>query len=185
MVEPRTHNQVSPDSNPLCYRFEDWAFSFSPLTPLSLSCINEYLAIDSGGNVSDLVLARNCCLARMFPGEAALVSEWTGLSGRAKCVKRFERSNGLDTALYKNYLLSKRSQRAANPTVINGLIGQLDSRLKCLEESTTPTTFNCLSAPRSPLRAYKGAPMPVVASHEPCRSYAIRFSQSKCLKQTK
>ena len=52
--------------------------------PCWLSCINEYLAIDSGGNVSDLVLARNCCLARMLPGEAELVSEWTGLSGRAK-----------------------------------------------------------------------------------------------------
>ena len=38
--------------------------------PCRLSCINEYLAIDSGGNVSDLVLARNCCLARMLPGEA-------------------------------------------------------------------------------------------------------------------
>ena len=25
------------------------------------------------------------------------------MSGRAKSVKRFERSNGLDTALYKNY----------------------------------------------------------------------------------
>ena len=41
----------------------------------SLSCINESLAIDSGGNVSDLALARNCCLARMLPGEAELVSE--------------------------------------------------------------------------------------------------------------
>ena len=40
-------------------------------SPCSLSCINEYLAIDSGGNVSDLVLARNCCLqARMLPTEA-------------------------------------------------------------------------------------------------------------------
>ena len=28
-----------------------------------------------GGNVSDLVLARNCCFARMLPGEAELVSE--------------------------------------------------------------------------------------------------------------
>ena len=72
--------------------------------PCSLSCINEYLAIDSGGNASDLALARNCCLARMLPGEAELVSEWTGLPGSAKSVKRFERSNGLDTALYKNYL---------------------------------------------------------------------------------
>ena len=41
-----------------------------PLHCCSLSCINEYMAIDSGGNVSDLVLARNCCLARMLPGEA-------------------------------------------------------------------------------------------------------------------
>ena len=54
--------------------------------------------------MSDLVVARNCCMARMLPGEAELVSEWTGLSERAKSVKRFERSNGLDTALYKNYL---------------------------------------------------------------------------------
>ena len=43
--------------------------------PCSLSCINEYLAIDSCGNVSDLALARNCCLARMLPGDAELVSE--------------------------------------------------------------------------------------------------------------
>ena len=72
--------------------------------PCSLSCINEYLAIDRGGNVSDLALAHNCCLARMLPGEAELVSEWTGMPGEARSVKRFERSNGLDTALYKNYL---------------------------------------------------------------------------------
>ena len=56
--------------------------------------------------MSDLAVARNCCLARMLPGEAELVSERTGLPGRAKSVKPFERSNGLDTALYKNYLFS-------------------------------------------------------------------------------
>ena len=67
VVECRTRNRESPGSNPLCYRFEVWAFSF---TSRRLSCINVYLAIDSGGNVSDLVLARNCCLARMLPGEA-------------------------------------------------------------------------------------------------------------------
>ena len=54
--------------------------------------------------MSDLALARNCYLARMLPGEAELVSERTGLPGEAKSVKRFERSNGLDTALYKNDL---------------------------------------------------------------------------------
>ena len=49
--------------------------------PSWLSCINEYLAIDSGGNVSDSVFARNCCMARMLPGEAELVSEWTRVPG--------------------------------------------------------------------------------------------------------
>ena len=66
--------------------------------------MNEYLAIDSGGHVSDLAVARNCSISRMLPGEAGLVSEWTGLPGDAKSVKRFERCNGPDTALYKNYL---------------------------------------------------------------------------------
>ena len=55
--------------------FEVWAFSFTSRRLCRLSCINEYLAIDSGGNVSDLVLARNYCLARMLPGEAELASE--------------------------------------------------------------------------------------------------------------
>ena len=52
-VECRTRTRESPGSNPLCYRFEVWAFSFSPRCPSSISCINEYLAIDSGGNVSE------------------------------------------------------------------------------------------------------------------------------------
>ena len=40
-----------------------------------LTQLYEYLAIDSGGNVSDLVVVHNCCLARMLFGEAELVSE--------------------------------------------------------------------------------------------------------------
>ena len=42
----------------------------------SISCINEYLAIAiyRGGNVRDLVCARNCSIARMLHGEAELVS---------------------------------------------------------------------------------------------------------------
>ena len=42
--------------------------------------------------MSDLVVARNCSVARMLEQVC---------HGR-KSVKRFERSNGLDTALYKN-----------------------------------------------------------------------------------
>ena len=54
--------------------------------------------------MSDLVVARNCCMARMLPGEA---ENGVGMNRSAKgggSVKRFERSIGLDTALYKNYL---------------------------------------------------------------------------------
>ena len=75
MVEHRTLNREIRGSNPLCCCFEDWAFSFSPQGLSSLSCINDYLAIDGGGNVSDLVLARNCCVARMLPREAEFVAE--------------------------------------------------------------------------------------------------------------
>ena len=31
--------------------------------------------IDSGGNVNDLVVTHNCCMVRMLPREAELVSE--------------------------------------------------------------------------------------------------------------
>ena len=104
VVERRTRNRESPDSNPPLLPFRNWAFSFSPLTPQVTQLYKWIPGYRRWWNVSDLVLARNCCLARMLPGEAELVWEWTGLSGRAKSVKRFERSNGLDTALYKNYL---------------------------------------------------------------------------------
>ena len=71
MVECRTRNRESPSSNPPLLPFRRLGiFRSLHRRPSSLSCINEYLAIDSGGNVSDLVLARNCCLARMLPGES-------------------------------------------------------------------------------------------------------------------
>ena len=38
------------------------------------------MSIDSGGRVSDLVVARNCCMARMLPGEAELVGHLTCVS---------------------------------------------------------------------------------------------------------
>ena len=53
VVERRTRNRGSPGTNLLSYPFEDWAFSLSPRRPCSLNCLNEYLAIDSGGNVND------------------------------------------------------------------------------------------------------------------------------------
>ena len=54
--------------------------------------------------MSDLVVAHNCCLARMLPGEAENGVGMSRSARGAKSVKRFELSNGLDTALYKNYL---------------------------------------------------------------------------------
>ena len=43
LVECRTRNRESPGSNPRCYRFEVWAFSFTSRRLSRLSCINEYL----------------------------------------------------------------------------------------------------------------------------------------------
>ena len=54
--------------------------------------------------MSDLVVARNCCMARMLPGEAENGVGMNRSAREAKSVKRFERSNGLDTAIYKLYL---------------------------------------------------------------------------------
>ena len=54
--------------------------------------------------MSDLAVARNCCMARMLPGEADNGVGMTRSVMEGESVKRFERSNGLDTALYKNYL---------------------------------------------------------------------------------
>ena len=66
---------MSPDSNPPLLTFRRLGiFVLSIDAPVD-SAVNEYLAIDSGVNVSDLVVARNCCMARMLPGEAELVSE--------------------------------------------------------------------------------------------------------------
>ena len=69
VVECRTRNQVSPGSNPSLLPFRRLG-----IFVLSIDALVDP-AIDSGGNVSDLALARNCCLARMLPGEAELVLE--------------------------------------------------------------------------------------------------------------
>ena len=63
MVERRTRHQVSPGSNPPLLSFRR----------VGIFVLSINASVDSA--VSDLVLARNCCLARILPGEAELVSE--------------------------------------------------------------------------------------------------------------
>ena len=75
MVECRTHNQVSPGSNPRLLPFQRLGIFVLSSDALVDSLYKMYLSIDSVGNASDLALARNCCLARMLPGEVDLVSE--------------------------------------------------------------------------------------------------------------
>ena len=69
VVECRTRNRGSPGSNPPLLPFRSLG-----IFVLS-SCINEYLPIDSGATVIEIVLAHNFCRARMLPREAKLVSE--------------------------------------------------------------------------------------------------------------
>ena len=77
-VECRTRNQVSPGSNPPLVPFRRlgiFVLSINAPVDSAVGPMNEYLAIESGGHVSDLIFARNCSIARMLPGEAELVSE--------------------------------------------------------------------------------------------------------------
>ena len=61
---------MSPGSNPALLLFRRLGiFVLSIGAPVD-SAVNEYLSIDSGGNMSDLVFARNCSVARMLPREA-------------------------------------------------------------------------------------------------------------------
>ena len=92
--------------------------------------------------MSDLALARNCCLARMLPGEAEVVSELTGLPGEAKSVKRFERSNGLDTALYKNYLYLLTI--SSNPSTYIGLLLRATLVIPWLLRVSVCISFHCM-----------------------------------------
>ena len=55
--------------------------------------------------MSDLVFARNCSVARMLPREAGNGVGMNRSAKGGKSLKRSERSNGPDTALFKNYLL--------------------------------------------------------------------------------
>ena len=61
VVERRARNQVSPGSNPPLLPFRKLG-----IFVLSIDAPVEYLAIDSGGSVSDLVFARNCVIAALL-----------------------------------------------------------------------------------------------------------------------
>ena len=54
--------------------------------------------------MSDLVVWRNCCMARMLLEKPSWCRNEQVCQGGQTSVKRFERFNRLDTALYKNYL---------------------------------------------------------------------------------
>ena len=70
LVNSITLNRESLGSNPLGHRFEVWASSVSTRRHSSISCINEHMAIDSGGNVSELSSCSNCSVAEWFPGKS-------------------------------------------------------------------------------------------------------------------
>ena len=82
----------------LGYRFEDWAFSFSTRLPSSLSCINEYLAIDRGGNVDEYSSCEIAAWIECFPEKSSWCRDEQVCHVKLS-VKRFERSNGRTTAL--------------------------------------------------------------------------------------
>ena len=64
-----------------CCHFKAYAFSFSPWYLSLLSCINEYLAVDIGGNVWVNSLRAVIEAWLKLPREVKLVLEWTVLPG--------------------------------------------------------------------------------------------------------
>ena len=77
-------------------------FRSTPRRPSSLICINEYLAIISGENVSVQSLRVIAAWLECFQEKPSWCRNEQICQGQS--VKRFERSNGLDAALYKTYL---------------------------------------------------------------------------------
>ena len=55
-LKPDSQSREPGFESSLCYRFKVWAFSFSPRCISPLSCIDEYLDMDSGGIVSAALL---------------------------------------------------------------------------------------------------------------------------------
>ena len=73
------------------------------------------MAVDIGGNVTEyIVLAHNCSVGRMLLTDVELVSGLT-------CVKRFQRSNGVDTVLYKTYIFMLRLYDAIRSILLDRL----------------------------------------------------------------
>ena len=106
-VEFRILKRQRLGSNPLRCCMEAWTFSFSPQCPSSLSCINEYLAIDGGRDASKKSLHAVIAVWLNVSQRSRVVSEWTGLLG--------ERSNGLDTRyIYKKLKASRENNRVEN-----------------------------------------------------------------------
>ena len=105
VTEHRTFNVGNPCSNPLFYRFEAWSFSFSTTSHFTRR-INEYLAIDGGGNVGELYFRNNCSMSECFPNK----SSWYRKELICQSMKYFDISDGLDTALYKNTLCLEMMQ---------------------------------------------------------------------------
>ena len=55
-VECRTRNLESTGSNPLWYCIEDWACSFSPRRPSSLSCVNKRFEWSNGQDTAYIII---------------------------------------------------------------------------------------------------------------------------------
>ena len=71
-VECRSQSR-EPGSNPA----EAWAFSLSPRFPSSLSCINDYLAIDSGAKRKGVVLHEKVWFGREVRENSTIICMMT------------------------------------------------------------------------------------------------------------
>ena len=147
-IERTTVNRGSPGSNPLCYHFEVWPFSFYPRHPSPLSCVNVYLAIDSGGNMSEYYSCSNCCMIEYFPEKSS--SCWGEQIYQGVKCKTCERSNGrilryihTNLDLFLTFPLSllqmsSVSSRGPSPATENDLRMRNNRTTTTNQQQTTP-----------------------------------------------
>ena len=84
-VECRTRNQGSPGPNPPLLPFQSLGIFILSTMPQFTQLYKRVPGYRQWWKCEQIVIARNCCVARMLPREAELVSEWTGLPGEEKC----------------------------------------------------------------------------------------------------
>ena len=161
-----SQSRESGFESPLCYRFEDWAFLYSPRCPSSLSFINKWVpGYRRWWKCVWIVFAHICCVARMLPLRS-WVGVWMNRSDRGLWVGALSDPTDWILCYIKTYIylfLSDLSERMVAPEcrdVCTGVLFTVPTAL--LSPAPTLVRLRSTTAQRSgkttPHRVHPTAP---------------------------